>query len=68
MDIRILAKLVAARVGQEPVDLDEVLEALGVEISWLEKIKLVQSLEGIEAVYHAISGKIILKRANVARA
>ncbi|AAL65000.1 hypothetical protein [Pyrobaculum aerophilum] len=68
MDIRILAKLVAARVGQDPVDLDEVLEALGVEISWLEKIKLVQSLEGIEAVYHAISGKIILKRANVARA
>jgi len=68
VDIRILAKLVAARVGQDPVDLDEVLEALGVEISWLEKIKLVQSLEGIEAVYHAISGKIILKRANVARA
>lgn len=62
MDIRILAKLVASKVGEQPVDLDDVLESLGVDMDWKEKIRLVQSLEDVEAVYHAVSGKILLRR------
>lgn len=62
MDPRALAKLIASKVGEEPTDLDKVLESLGVEMSWIEKIKLIQSMEGVEAYYHTVSGKIILKK------
>lgn len=57
-----LAKIVASKVGEEPTDLDSLLESLGVEMTWIEKIRLVQSLDGVEAVYHAVSGKIILRK------
>jgi len=49
-------------VGEQPVDLDDVLESLGVDMDWKEKIRLVQNLEDVEAVYHAVSGKILLRR------
>ncbi|MEZ0318388.1 MAG: hypothetical protein ABWK05_00115 [Pyrobaculum sp.] len=62
MDLRVLAKIVASRVGEKPTDLDALLESLGVEMTWVEKIRLVQSLDGVEAVYHAVSGKIILRK------
>nr|WP_167827621.1 hypothetical protein [Pyrobaculum islandicum] len=64
MDIRVLAKLVASKVGEEPVDLDKILESIGVEMSWIDKITLVQNMEDIEAVYHAVSGKILIRRIN----
>ncbi len=67
MDLRVVAKLVTARIGEEPADLDKLLESIGVELTWLDKIKLVQYLEGVEAVYHAVSGKILLRRVNAAR-
>jgi hypothetical protein len=67
VDLHVLAKLVAARVDDEPADLDKILESIGVELSWLDKIKLVQQLEGVEAVYHAVSGKILLRRLNTAK-
>jgi hypothetical protein len=66
VDLRVVAKLVTARIGEEPVDLDKLLESIGVELTWLDKIKLVQHLEGVEAVYHAVSGKILLRRVNTA--
>ncbi|MEM1597331.1 MAG: hypothetical protein QXP31_02610 [Pyrobaculum sp.] len=62
MDFRVLAKIVSSKVGEEPTDLDALLESLGVEMTWIEKIRLVQSLDGVEAVYHAVSGKIILRK------
>ena len=37
MDIRILAKLVASKVGEQPVDLDDVLESLGVDMAQIPK-------------------------------
>lgn len=64
VDIRVLAKLVASKVGEEPVDLDKILESIGVEMSWIDKITLVQNMEDIEAVYHAVSGKILIRRIN----
>ena len=67
VDLRVVAKLVTARIGEEPADLDKLLESIGVELTWLDKIKLVQHLEGVEAVYHAVSGKILLRRVNAAR-
>ena len=67
MDLRVVAKLITAKIGEEPADLDEILESIGVELTWLDKIKLVQYLEGVEAVYHAVSGKIMLRRVNTAR-
>ncbi|ABP51172.1 MULTISPECIES: hypothetical protein [Pyrobaculum] len=62
MDLRIVAKLVSSKIGEKPADLDEVLEALGVEMGWQEKISLLQYMEGVEAVYHAVSGRIILRK------
>ncbi|MEM4424293.1 hypothetical protein [Pyrobaculum sp.] len=50
MDLRIVAKLVSSKIGEKPADLDEVLEAL------------LQYMEGVEAVYHAVSGRIILRK------
>jgi|GEM_PF-900233 hypothetical protein len=67
MDLRVVAKLVASKIGEEPADLDEILESLGVELTWLDKIRLVQQLDGVEAVYHAVSGRILLRRLNTAR-
>lgn len=67
MDLRVVAKLVTARIGEEPADLDKLLESIRVELTWLDKIRLVQYLEGVEAVYHAVSGKILLRRVNAAR-
>lgn len=67
MDLRVVAKLITAKLGEEPADLDKLLESIGVELTWLDKVKLVQYLEGVEAVYHAVSGKIILRRVNTAR-
>jgi hypothetical protein len=66
VDLRVVAKLVTARISEEPADLDKLLESIGVELTWLDKIKLVQHLEGVEAVYHAVSGKILLRRVNAA--
>jgi len=65
--LRVVAKLVASKIGEEPADLDEILESLGVELTWLDKIRLVQQLDGVEAVYHAVSGRILLRRLNTAR-
>ena len=62
-----MAKLITAKLDEEPADLDKLLESIGVELTWLDKVKLVQYLEGVEAVYHAVSGKIILRRVNTAR-
>jgi len=67
VDLRVVAKLITAKLGEEPADLDKLLESIGVELTWLDKVKLVQYLEGVEAVYHAVSGKIILRRVNTAR-
>lgn len=67
MDLRVVAKLVTSKIGEEPADLDEILESLGVELTWLDKIRLVQQLDGVEAVYHAVSGRILLRRLNTAR-
>ena len=67
MDLRVVAKLVTSKIGEEPADLDKILESLGVELTWLDKIRLVQQLDGVEAVYHAVSGKILLRRLNAAR-
>ncbi len=67
MDLRVVAKLVTSKIGEEPADLDEILESLGVELTWLDKIRLVQQLDGVEAVYHAVSGRILLRRLNAAR-
>jgi hypothetical protein len=68
VDLRVVAKLITAKLGEEPADLDELLESIGVELNWLDKIKLVQYLDGVEAVYHAVSGKILLRRVNTAKA
>ncbi len=67
MDLRVVAKLVTSKIGEELADLDEILESLGVELTWLDKIRLVQQLDGVEAVYHAVSGRILLRRLNAAR-
>jgi hypothetical protein len=68
VDIRVIAKLVASRIGEEPTDLDKVLEGLGIDMPWIDKIKLVHNMEGVEAVYHAVSGKILVRRVNATRA
>ena len=60
--------MITAKLGEEPADLDELLESIGVELTWLEKIKLMQYLDGVEAVYHAVSGKLLLRRVNTAKA
>ncbi|ACB39830.1 hypothetical protein [Pyrobaculum neutrophilum] len=66
--MRVVARLVASKIGEEPTDLDKVLESLGVDLPWIDKIMLVQNMEGVEAVYHAVSGKILVRRVNAARA
>jgi hypothetical protein len=62
MDIRIVAKLIQTKIGEKPTDLDQLLESMGLWLSWHEKLQLLQLLPGVEAVYHAISGKLIVKR------
>jgi hypothetical protein len=68
VDLRVVAKLITARLGEEPADLDALLETIGVKLTWLDKIKLVQYLDGVEAVYHAVSGRILLRRNTTAKA
>ncbi len=60
--MRALVKLITAHIRDEPVDLDQLLDSLGVEMTWLDKIELVRNLEGVEAVYYTISGKILLRK------
>lgn len=61
--------MITAKLGEEPADLDELLDSIGVKLTWLDKIKLVQYLDdGVEAVYHAVSGRILLRRVNTAKA
>jgi len=42
--------------------LDSLLESIGVQMGWYEKLQLLQLLPGVEAVYHAVSGRILVKR------
>ncbi|MFN7106409.1 MAG: hypothetical protein ACK4M3_07505 [Pyrobaculum sp.] len=60
--MRVLAKLIYTRLRDQPVDLDQLLESLGVEMSWRDKLELIQNLEGVDAIYHAVWGKILLKK------
>ncbi len=62
MDIRAVAKLIQKKIGEKPVDLDQLLESMGVRLSWHEKLQLLQLLPGVEAVYHAVSGRLLVKR------
>jgi hypothetical protein len=62
MDIRVVAKLLLPKIGEKPADLDQLLESMGVRLNWHEKLYLLQLLPGVEAVYHAVSGKLLVKR------
>jgi hypothetical protein len=62
MDIRIAAKLIQTKIGEKPVDLDQLLESMGMRLSWREKLQLLQLLPEVEAVYHAVSGRLLVKR------
>jgi hypothetical protein len=62
MDIRAVAKLVASKIGERPADLDQLLESMGLWLTWKEKLQLLQLLPGVEAVYHAVSGRILVRR------
>ena len=62
MDIRVAAKLIQTKIGEKPVDLDQLLESMGLHLTWMEKLQLLQLLPGVEAVYHAVSGKLLVKR------
>lgn len=62
VDLHVIARLVSARVNDTPADLDEILESLGIEMSWSDKMALLQQLDGVEAVYHAVRGKILVRR------
>jgi hypothetical protein len=63
MDIRAAAKLIQKKIGEEPADLDQLLDTVGIQLTWREKLQLLQLLPGVEAVYHAVSGKILVRRA-----
>jgi len=63
MDIRAAAKLVASKIGEEPADLDQLLESIGLRLTWMEKLQLLQLMPGVEAVYHAVSGRMVVRRA-----
>jgi len=62
MDIRVAAKLIQTKIGEKPADLDQLLESMGLRLGWHEKLQLLQLLPGVEAVYHAVSGKLLVKR------
>ena len=62
MDIRVAAKLIQTKIGEKPVDLDQLLESMGLHLTWMEKLQLLQLLPGVEAVYHAVSGRLLVKR------
>jgi hypothetical protein len=62
MDIRAAAKLVQTKIGEKPVDLDQLLESMEMHLSWHEKLQLLEFMPGVDAVYHAISGKLLVRR------
>lgn len=62
MDLRAVAKLLSSRLGDTPKDLDSLLREMGMELSWREKLALVQQMEGVEALYYTVSGKLVLRR------
>jgi len=62
MDIRVVAKLIQTKIGEKPVDLDQLLESIGIRLAWTEKLQLLQLLPEVEAVYHAVSGRLLVKR------
>jgi hypothetical protein len=62
MDVRVVAKLVTSKIGDKPTDLDQLLESMGLWLTWREKLQLLQLLPGVDAVYHAVSGKLLVRR------
>jgi hypothetical protein len=62
VDIRVAAKLIYSKIGDEPTDLDQLLESMGLWLTWREKLQLLEHLSGVDAVYHAISGKLLVRR------
>jgi hypothetical protein len=60
MDVRVAAKLLLPKIGEKPADLDYL--PIGVQMGWHEKLQLLQLLPGVEAVYHTVSGRILVKR------
>jgi len=62
MDIRVVAKLITPKIGEKPTDLDHILESMGLRLTWMEKLQLLQLMPGVEAIYHAVSGKFLVKR------
>jgi hypothetical protein len=62
MDVRVVAKLIQKQIREKPTDLDHLLESVGARLSWHEKLQLLQLLPGVEAVYHAVSGKLLVRR------
>jgi hypothetical protein len=62
MDIRVAARLLLPKIGERPADLDSLLESIGVQMGWREKLQLLQLLPEVEAVYHAVSGRILVRR------
>ena len=35
---------------------------MGLWMSWREKLQLLEHLPGVEAVYHAVSGRLLVRR------
>jgi hypothetical protein len=62
MDIRVVAKLIQPKIGEKPADLDQLLESMGLWLTWREKLQLLQLLPSVEAVYYAVSGKLMVRR------
>jgi len=62
MDIRVVAKLIQPKIGEKPMDLDQLLESMGLWLTWREKLQLLQLLPSVEAVYHAVSGRLMVRR------
>jgi hypothetical protein len=62
MDVRVVAKLIQKKIGEKPADLDQLLESMGLWMSWHEKLQLLEHLSGVEAVYHAVSGRLLVRR------
>jgi len=62
MDVRVVAKLIQKKIGEKPADLDQLLESMGLWMSWREKLQLLEHLPGVEAVYHAVSGRLLVRR------
>jgi hypothetical protein len=62
MDIQIAAKLIQKQTGEKPVDLDQLLESMGMRLIWREKPQLFELMPNVEAVYHAVSGRLLVRR------